>query len=75
MDGGDTIGAVLGYDLLGLDGPFAWTLRKNAAAQLNCPEADVIMSCTHRHSGPHTRSNGRISADMDYIAKLCERQV
>ena len=69
MDDGGCRGAVLGYDLLGLDEPFVKKIRKNAAAQLGCPEANVILTCTHTHNGPHTRSHGR-SANLDYIEKL-----
>ena len=70
LDDGDAKGAVLGYDLLGLDEPFIRKIRKNVAAQLGCPEANVILSCTHTHSGPHTRSLGRRSANLEYIEKL-----
>ena len=69
MDDGDAVGAVLGYDLLGLDEPFVKKIRRNAAAQLGCPEANVILTCSHTHNGPHTRSHGR-SANLDYIEKL-----
>ena len=69
MDDGDAVGAVLGYDLLGLDEPFVKKIRKDVAAQLGCPEANVILTCTHTHNGPHTRSHGR-SANLDYIEKL-----
>ena len=70
LDDGETRGAVLGYDLLGLDAPFVKKIRKDAAAQLGCPEANVILTCTHTHSGPHTRSLGRRSANPDYVEKL-----
>ena len=70
LDDGDRKGAVLGYDLLGLDKPFVQKIRKDVAARLGCPEANVILSCTHTHSGPHSRSLGHIPAKMDYIEKL-----
>ena len=70
LDDGEAKGAVLGYDLLGLDETFIRKIRKNVAAQLGCPETNVILSCTHTHSGPHTRSLGRRSANLDYIEKL-----
>lgn len=73
MDDGETRGAVLGYDLLGLDEPFVKKLRRDTAAQLGCPEANVILSCTHTHSGPHTRSLGRRPANLEYIEKLYDR--
>lgn len=70
MDDGENRGAVLGYDLLGLDEPFVRKIRSTTAGQLGCPEANVILTCTHTHSGPHTRSLGRRSANTDYIEKL-----
>ena len=73
MDDGETRGAVLGYDLLGLDEPFVKKIRRDTAAQLGCPEANVILSCTHTHSGPHTRSLGRRPANLEYIETLCRR--
>ena len=73
LDDGETKGAVLGYDLLGLDAPFIQKIRKDTAAQLGCPEANVILTCTHTHSGPHTRSLGRRSANLDYVEKLYRR--
>ena len=70
LDDGEARGAVLGYDLLGLDETFIRKIRKDVAAQLECPEANVILSCTHTHSGPHTRSLERRQANLDYIEKL-----
>ncbi|MBR7138861.1 MAG: hypothetical protein IKD44_04895 [Lentisphaeria bacterium] len=70
LDDGETKGAVLGYDLLGLDETFIRKIRRDTAAVLACPEENVILSCTHTHSGPHTRSLGRRSANLEYIAKL-----
>ena len=70
LDDGKNKAAVLGYDLLGLDETFVKKLRKNTADFLGCPEANVILSCTHTHSGPHTRSFKRCGADLEYVEKL-----
>lgn len=70
LDDGENKGAVLGYDLLGLDKPFVQKIRKDTAVLLGCPEANVILTCTHTHSGPHTRSLKRRTANLDYIEKL-----
>lgn len=71
LDDGDSKGAVLGYDLLGLDYPYIQKIRKDVSAQLGCPEANVILSCSHTHSGPHTRTQGgQVVADLEYIEKL-----
>ena len=70
LDDGDNKAAVLGYDLLGLDEPFIRKIRHDAAAQLGCPDTNVILTCTHTHSGPHTRSLARRHANLDYVEKL-----
>lgn len=70
MDDGKNKGAVLGYDLLGLDEPFIKKIRKEVSELLDCSEANVILSCTHTHSGPHTRSLKHRSANLQYVEKL-----
>ncbi|MBO4511352.1 MAG: hypothetical protein J5746_01175 [Victivallales bacterium] len=70
LDDGENKGAVLGYDLLGLDAPFVKKIRQDVSAMLGCPEANVILSCTHTHSGPHTRTLARRGANLEYIEKL-----
>ena len=70
MDDGESRGAVLGYDLLALDGAFVSRIRRETAAALGCPEANVILSCTHTHSGPHTRTLKRRGPNMEYVEKL-----
>ncbi len=46
LDDGENKGTILGYDLLGLDKPFVQKIRKDAAVQLGCPEANIILTCT-----------------------------
>ena len=70
LDDGENKGAVLGYDLLGLDAPFVKKIRQDVSAMLGCPEANVILSCTHTHSGPQTRTLARRGANLEYIEKL-----
>ena len=70
LDDGENKGAVLGYDLLGLDAPFVKKIRQDVSAMLGCQEANVILSCTHTHSGPHTRTLARRGANLEYIEKL-----
>ena len=70
LDDGDSKGAVLGYDLLGLDEPFIRKIRRDSAALLSCPEENVILTCTHTHSGPHTRSLEKCPANKAYIEKV-----
>ncbi|MBQ9337482.1 MAG: hypothetical protein IJS14_09320 [Lentisphaeria bacterium] len=70
LDDGEATAAVISYDLLGMDEPIARKLRKDAAEILGCPEANVILTCTHTHSGPHLRSRGPHRADLKYAEKL-----
>lgn len=70
LDDGVNKGAILGYDLLGLDAPFIRKIRSDAAALLGCPDSSVILSCTHTHSGPHARSLKRRQANREYVEKL-----
>ena len=70
MDDGEHKAAVLGFDLLGLDEPFVRKIRSSAAALLGCPPEYVILTCTHTHSGPHTRSLARCHANPEYVEKL-----
>ena len=52
-NGEDTL-VLASLDLLMLDPPFARELRRDAATVAGCPEANVLISCTHTHSGPVT---------------------
>ena len=70
LDDGAAKAAVISYDLLGMDEPISRKLRKDAADILGCPEANVILTCTHTHNGPHLRSRGPHRADMAYAEKL-----
>ena len=56
MDDGKHKALILGYDLIGLDEWLVDRLRAEAAKILETPEDFVILSCTHTHEGPHTRT-------------------
>ena len=73
MDDGERKGALLGFDLLGLDEEFTLKIAADAGKIIGCPPENVIITCTHTHSGPHTRSLCRVPADRDYIAALYEK--
>ncbi|MEI6846295.1 MAG: neutral/alkaline non-lysosomal ceramidase N-terminal domain-containing protein, partial [Candidatus Firestonebacteria bacterium] len=62
---------LLSYDLLGMDRPLILEIRKKAAKLLKIKETEIVISCTHTHSGPHTRSNSKDSMrDLEYSKKL-----
>ena len=79
LDDGETKGAVLGYDLLGLDEPFIQKIRRDSAALLSCPEENVILTCTHTHTGPELSALDNPEVDEAYAAlftrKLCDAAV
>ena len=58
LDDGNRRALILGYDLIGLDEDLADRLRSAAAQVFGVPDDYVILSCTHTHEGPHTRTNG-----------------
>ena len=56
MDDGKHTALILGFDLIGMDEELIDRIRHEAAQALDTPEEFVILSCTHTHEGPHTRS-------------------
>lgn len=57
LDDGQHKALVLGYDLIGMDETLIDRIRAEAAKVLGTPEDYVILSCTHTHEGPHTRTH------------------
>ncbi len=56
MDDGNKKVLLISLDLLGLDGWYIRKIRKNCADILGVTEDAVMLTCTHTHSGPETRS-------------------
>ena len=56
MDDGKHTALILGFDLIGMDEELIDRIRHEAAQALGTPEEFVILSCTHTHEGPHTRT-------------------
>jgi len=56
LDDGKNKALILGYDLIGMDELLIDRIRREAAEVLGTPEDFVILSCTHTHEGPHTRT-------------------
>ncbi|MBO7146830.1 MAG: hypothetical protein J6W81_03680 [Lentisphaeria bacterium] len=56
LDDGKNTALILGYDLIGMDEELIDRIRHEAGQMLNIPEDFVILSCTHTHEGPHTRT-------------------
>ena len=47
---------IISFDLLGLDGLYIQKMRRICADIIQVPEAHVMFTCTHTHSGPETRT-------------------
>ena len=56
MDDGKHTALILGFDLIGMDEELIDRVRREAAQLLGTPEEFVILSCTHTHEGPNTRT-------------------
>ena len=75
-DGKNTC-VLLGYDLLGIDSKYIRTIRQKCAGIIGGGEAQVMLSCTHTHCGPHTRTSASFPdrLDTEYIEKLIDLTV
>ena len=56
VDDGENKVCLISFDLLGLDGWYIRKIRKQCAALLQIPEESVLLTCTHTHTGPETRT-------------------
>jgi len=70
LDDGKNRAALLSYDLLGIDKDVIQDIRKKCSSKLGIPSENIILTCTHTHSGPHTRKNADVFFDDDYTKKL-----
>ena len=64
-DGKDKI-LLMSFDLLGMDKGTIRKMRAAAAELLGMKEANVMLTCTHTHGGPHTRMS-RQQIDTRYL--------
>lgn len=63
---------VISFDLQGLDAWYVKEVRKECAEILGIKEANVLLSCTHNHSGPQTITEWTYDhlLDRPYMANL-----
>ena len=59
MDDGTQKAVMVSFDLLGLDQDEDETIRRIFREETGIPEENVVLSCTHTHSGPHARKINR----------------
>ncbi|MBQ7208709.1 MAG: hypothetical protein IJS01_13000 [Lentisphaeria bacterium] len=73
MDDGEKKVLLVSFDLLGLDASFIRGIRKFYAASLGMEENAVMLTCTHTHTGPHSRTinEGRKNIlNVPYLERL-----
>ena len=71
LEGGDGTSVVLmTLSLCNLNFPFEQKIRENITGQTGIPGKNIIISCTHTHSGPYVEQT-----DEEYQAFLLERSV
>ncbi len=63
LDDGKTRTMLLSFDLLGMDADLIRRMRSACARELGVRDANVMLTCTHTHGGPHTRRYQGESAD------------
>jgi hypothetical protein len=64
---------IISCDLIGLSVARSDRLRRRVAAALGLPEQNILLSCTHTHSGPATESfPGLGRVDRNYLRRLPE---
>ena len=63
---------IVAFDLLGLDRSYIRQLRRKCADILGIPFECVMFSCTHTHSGPESRTPGKLVEKLNtaFLEKL-----
>lgn len=56
---------LLSYDLCGMHTAVANRIREEVSAYVGCPAENVVLSCTHTHTGPNV-ANKTHDYDVDY---------
>ena len=72
LDDGSTKTLMMSFDLIGMDADIIRRIRSACAKALGVAEANVLLSCTHTHGGPHTRrysKQKRYGGESDAFAK------
>ena len=72
LDDGTKKVVIISYDLLGIDEEWIKKIRAETAQVFGGAESDCILSCTHTHTGPNTRSLAVMPEilETEYLQKL-----
>ena len=75
LDDGRNKALILGYDLIGMDEELADRVRREAAEEMGVPDDFVMLSCSHTHEGPHTRTLAEHPEvfNAPYVEELIEK--
>ncbi len=75
IDDGAKKALLISYDLLGLSRELVVEIRTRCAELIGGTQADVMLSCTHTHGGPHTRPAANRPFDEKAARLVVERTV
>ena len=75
MDDGQRKVVLMSYDLVGIDAEWIRPVRKKIVSLWGGAESDCILTCTHTHTGPHSRKLVHLpetynAAYMDSLADI-----
>lgn len=72
---GSSQALLLSYDLLGLDEDTVHDIRLRCSKKLGLKPSQIVLTCTHTHSGPHTRRISDMPFDQEYVDGLKQLSV
>jgi hypothetical protein len=75
FDDGVEKAVLLSYDLIGLDRDTIERIRTACSGIMSVSPKNVILTCTHTHSGPHTRRTDGVVFNSAYVEWLVEQTV
>lgn len=67
LDDGDSKCAIVSCDLLGFSSAQCWEMRARIASRSTIPISNIIICCTHTHSGPACASTRGLMGQTDEI--------
>jgi len=75
FDDEKTKAILFNYDLIGIDEKYIRQIRQACSKATGIPAVNIILTCTHTHSGPHTRSKAGITLNVEYLEYLQKKSV
>jgi hypothetical protein len=75
FDDGKDMSILLNYDLLGLDEDTIKKIKVACSEKSGVKQENIILTCTHTHSGPQTRRMANTPFDEKYIEFLISKSV